>query len=160
MGVKTKRAARKRKARPTPKPPPVQAHSPLGPVDPSSVKLVRVSGTPTRGGGQGGEAWRIDVDGKRAGLVFINIIDEPPIGPHASMQIFLNRPSQGRRIGRLGYRMACERSQYDVIFAHMRRSNLASRRAAEEAGFLNVTPANQSQMLYRRVRTSPSPPVR
>lgn len=145
-------ASKRRKTRPTPKPPPVQAHSPLGPVDPQTVELVRVAGTLNRGGGPGGEAWRIDVAGKRAGLVFVNRVDEPPLGRHASIQIFLNRASQGRRIGRLGYEKACELSQYDEIFAHMRKSNIASRRAAEEAGFKNVTPAGHSQMIYKRVR--------
>lgn len=143
---------KKRRVRATPKPPPVQAHSPLGSVHPNSVALVRVPGTAKRGGGPGGEAWRIEVDGKRAGIVFINMVDGPPIGRHASIQIFLNRASQGRRIGRLGYLRACELSQHSEIFAHMRKSNVASRRAAEEAGFEDVTPPGENQLIYRRLR--------
>lgn len=81
---------RRRPIRPTPKPIPVKAHSPLGPVSPTEVRLVHVKGAPERGGGPGGEAWRIEAAGEPAGDVFINIIDEPPIGPHPSIQIFLN----------------------------------------------------------------------
>lgn len=128
------------------------AHSPLGPVDAGQIHLVRSRGTAKRGGGHGGESWAIEAAGERAGTVFINIIDEPPLGTHASLQIFLNRESQGRQIGRHAYRAACLASQYNVIYAHMRKSNIASRRAAEEAGFEDVTPKDQAQLTLRYVR--------
>ncbi|MEZ5959783.1 MAG: GNAT family protein [Hyphomonadaceae bacterium] len=114
--------------------------------------MTRTKGTPGRGGGAGGEAWRIEVAGKRAGVIFINLIDQAPIGRHASIQIYLNAASQGRHIGRTAYRKACEASQYDAIYAHMRKSNTASRRAAEEAGFSDATPPGEAQcvMLWRR----------
>lgn len=116
------------------------------------MTLVRTKGGTKTGGGPGGEAWRVTVGGKSAGRVFINRIDEPPFGPHASIQIFLNVDSQGRGIGRLGYRRACEASAYDTIYAHMRKSNIASARAAEEAGFVDATPAgaNQKVMVWHR----------
>lgn len=114
--------------------------------------MTPTKGTPGRGGGPGGRAWRIVVEGKKAGVVFINFIDEPPIGPHASIQIYLNAPSQGRNIGRVAYRMACEASPYSSVYAHMRKSNVASWRAAEEAGFVDATPAEaiQKVMIWRR----------
>ena len=121
--------------RPTPKPKAAKPRVPLEPISAGQVVLVRTKGTKDRGGGPGGEAWRIEVAGERAGVVFINRIDEPPVGPHASIQIYLNKPSQGRGIGRIGYRLACEASTYDVVYAHMSKANIASRRAAEEAGF-------------------------
>lgn len=161
MSAKPSSAKQKQRRRPTsrtPKPPPVVAHSPLGPIDPGRVQLILSRGTPKRGGGPGGEAWAIEADGKRAGTVFINLIDEPPLGKHASLQIFLNRESQGRQIGRLAYRGACEESQYDVIYAHMRKSNVASRRAAEEAGFADVTPVGHSQLIMKHVRIEGAPP--
>lgn len=141
----SKSAGRRTSKRPTPKP---KAAAPARePVRSDQVTLVKTKGTPERGGGPGGHAWRIDVDGKRAGIVFINRIDEPPVGPHASIQIYLNAPSQGRRIGRVAYRMACEAGGYDTVYAHMRKSNLASRRAAEEAGFTEDPRPGQSQLL-------------
>jgi hypothetical protein len=145
---------RRRPTRPTPKPPPVQAHSPLGPLLPEEVRLVRVKGVPERGGGPGGEAWTIEAAGETAGDIFINFIDEPPIGQHASIQIFLNRKSQGRHIGRVAYRAACEASQYPLIYAHMRKSNIASRRAAEEAGFKDASPKGYTQLILRWSRAS------
>lgn len=132
--------------RPTPKP--KTSPAPGAPrVSPEQIELVRTKGTTARGGGPGGEAWRIDVAGKRAGIVFINWIDEPPVGRHASIQIFLNKASQGRGIGREGYRRAAIASAYDLIYAHMRKSNLASRRAAEAAGFVEDARAGYPQLL-------------
>lgn len=146
---------RRSPTRPTPKPKAVKVPVNALPVTPDGVMLVRTKGTPERGGAVGGEAWRIEVDGKRAGVVFVNLIDEQPIGHHASIQIFLNASSQGRKIGRVGYRKACEASVYDVIYAHMRKSNVASWRAAEEAGFVDATPAGESQkvVVWRRERS-------
>jgi len=150
----SKSKPRRQPTRPTPKPPPVKAHSALGPVSPAEVCLVRVKGTPERGGGPGGEAWTIEVAGQVAGDIFINVIDEPPIGQHASVQIFLNRKSQGRQIGRVAYRAACEASHHSVIYAHMRKSNIASRRAAEMAGFKDVSPQGYTQLILCWLQTS------
>ena len=152
MASNPKPAKRRHPTRPTPKPRAVRPSMEKLPVTPKDVSLAPMKGGPGRGGGQGGQAWRIDVDGRRAGIVFINFIDELPIGPHASVQIYLNAPSQGRKIGRTAYRMACEASMYDVIYAHMRKSNISSWRAAEEAGFVDATPAGaiQKVMVWRR----------
>lgn len=149
--AKPKRAKR-RAAHPTPKPRTRKPRGNASAFTAEQIQLVRTKGTVNRGGGRGGESWRIEADGKRAGVVFINQIDEPPIGPHASIQIYLNVPHQGRKIGRVAYRKACEASAHDTIFAHMRKSNTASRRAAEEAGFKDVTPPDGSQLLMMRRR--------
>jgi RimJ/RimL family protein N-acetyltransferase len=142
---------RRRPTRPTPKPRSVKQPNKV-PATAGDIALVRTKGTKERGGGPGGEAWRIDAEGKRAGVIFINIIDEVPIGRHASIQIYLNAASQGRHIGRIAYRKACEASAHDIIYAHMRKSNIASRRAAEEAGFVEATPKGDPQLIMVRRR--------
>lgn len=111
------------------------------------VALISVAGTPGKGKGPGGEKWRIEVAGKRAGEVYINVIDEPPVGRHASIQIHLNIKSQGRGIGRIGYMKACQLSRHQTIYAHMRKSNLASRRAAESTGFTEASPPGYIQTI-------------
>ena len=118
----------------------------------AELELVPTKGTKGRGGGPDSEAWRIEWNGRRAGQVFINLIEQPPIGKHASIQIHLNLASQGRGIGSICYRWACERSQYNVIYAHMQKSNIASARAAEKAGFVDETSAQERQklMVWRR----------
>ena len=95
MASNPKPAKRRHPTRPTPKPRAVRPSMEKLPVTPKDVSLAPMKGGPGRGGGQGGQAWRIDVDGRRAGIVFINFIDELPIGPHASVQIYLNAPSSG-----------------------------------------------------------------
>ena len=130
------------------------------PVPASRVELVPARGTKGRGGGPSGEAWHITVEGTSAGVVFINWVDQPPVGPHASIQIFINKASQGRSIGRTAYRMACEASRYETVYARMRKSNLASRRAAQEAGFVEVTYPDHHQviMVWRGPNRPASPP--
>jgi RimJ/RimL family protein N-acetyltransferase len=146
-------AKRRAATRPTPKPRPVRATAAASRANAETVKLVRTRGTPGRGAGPSGEAWRIEEGGKRAGVVFINLVDEAPIGRHASIQIFLNAKSQGRGIGRIAYRLACEASAHRIIYAHMRKSNHASRRAAEEAGFIDATALSEPQLVMVRRRS-------
>lgn len=148
-----RRKSRRAPKRPTPKPKETAKRTDAPRVAPGAVELVRIKGTPGRGGGREGEAWRVERDGVRAGIIFINVIEEPPIGRHASIQIFLNRASQGRGIGRIAYRKACEESGHDPIYAHMRRSNVASRRAAEAAGFRDVTPDRHAQLIMMKTRS-------
>jgi len=150
---------RRRPARETPKPRPVKPRMTEARVSASEVYLVSVAGTPGKGQGLGGEKWRIEVGGVRAGEVYINVIDEPPIGHHASLQIYLNIKSQGRGIGRVGYAKACQLSAHEIIYAHMRRSNIASRRAAEAAGFVDATPSGFKQLILRWVRPRTYPPT-
>lgn len=121
------------------------------PVDPSEVHLVEGKGTSERGGGPGGHYWHIQVRERRVGHIFINWIYEEPYGAHASVQIHLNQSERGKQIGRVAYRLACEQSSYDAVYAHMRRSNTASRRAAEEAGFKEIDDSQiQLTMVWHR----------
>jgi RimJ/RimL family protein N-acetyltransferase len=84
--------------------------------------------------------------------VFINVIDEPPIGPHASIQIQINKPWQGRGVGRRAYFLASDASDHDVVYAHMRKANVASAKAAEHAGYVAVDGLDLRQhlMVWRR----------
>jgi hypothetical protein len=125
-------------------------------VDPGFVSLKAGKGSAGRGSGPGGEYWSVMVDGKRAGAIFINVIDEPPVGRHASVQLFLNAASQGRGIGRVAYRLASEASAHPVVYAHMRKSNHASRKAAEAAGFVEEQLPGERQLTMVRKRGSPA----
>lgn len=151
-GKKPTTAKRRKPARPTPKP---KASKPLkgGPkVEASSVNLRAKPGTSGKGAGTGGEYWDVELDGQRAGEVFVNVIDKAPLGEHASLQIFLNVNCQGKGVGRVAYRKAAEASQHKVLYLHMRKSNHASRLAAEAAGFVDVTPTEERQLILRWVR--------
>lgn len=141
---------KRRPVRPTPKPKVVVPLKGGPKVDSDRVAIVAKRGGKGKGDGPGGEYWEIRTDGKRAGCVFINLIDEPPLGLHASMQIFLNIKDQGKGIGRIAYRLAAEASQHDPIYLHMRKSNEASRIAAEVAGFEDVTLAGEMQLTLKR----------
>ena len=109
------------------------------PINVSEIHLLQGKGSKAKGGDKGGHYWHIYVDDVRAGFVFINWIDEQPFGEHASIQIKVNTKFQNRGIGRVSYQLACEASQYETVFTHMRKSNIASKKAAEAAGFHIVT---------------------
>jgi hypothetical protein len=153
MAVKRRPAKRKTKRtvrRKTTAPPSV--HIKREPVDARDVALVEGKGSPERGGRPGGYYWHIQVGDKRAGYIFINVIGDKFFGKHASVQIHLNENQRGKQIGRVAYRLACEQSGHDVVYAHMRKNNIASMRAAEEAGFKVIDDDRipQRHMVWRR----------
>jgi RimJ/RimL family protein N-acetyltransferase len=117
------------------------------PIDPSKVHLERGTGSKGRGGDRGGSYWHVMADGTRVGYVYVNVIDQPPLGEHASIKIQLNKTDHGRGIGTIAYGLAVEDSGHDTVYAEMRKSNLASRRAAEKAGFQVVEDPERTQLL-------------
>ncbi|MEY2420004.1 MAG: hypothetical protein QOI95_71 [Acidimicrobiaceae bacterium] len=128
---------------------------PVAKVPEDAIALERGSGGPERGGGSGGKYWHIRLAGKRAGYVFINMVDDDEFGPHASIQIHINAALRGQGIGSIAYCQACEQSGLAEIYAHMRKSNEASRRAALHAGFVEVDqPSRQLVMVWRAPSTS------
>lgn len=143
-------ARRRKPAHPTPKPKVVKPPKDGRKIDPEKVELVQRPGPKLKGDGPGGEYWDVMVDGVRTGEVFVNVIDEPPLGTHASMQIFLNQTDQGKGIGRVAYRKAADASRHDLLYLHMRKSNLASKLAAEAAGFKDVAIPGVAQLILKR----------
>ena len=144
------RKPRRKPTRPTPKPKIPTAPRNRPKVAEEDVALVPKPGRKGKGDGPEGEYWEVTVAGKRAGEVFVNVIDEPPVGRHASLQIFLNKPDQARGIGRIAYRMAADASAHILIYLHMRKSNVASRIAAEAAGFVDASPTGYTQLILKR----------
>ena len=115
------------------------------------VSLKEGKGTKQSGGGKGGHYWHIFAGEQKAGKVFINLTGSESTSPQASLQIFLSKAFQGKHIGRYAYQIACETSAYDTIYAHIRKGNAASIKAAAAAGFQEVKDASK-QMLMRWVR--------
>lgn len=128
------------------------------PVEPSTVRLVAGKGSYEQGGGPDGHYWHVYTGETRAGYVYINVIDEPPFGRHASIQIHVNQTLRGRGVGKVAYRLACEQSRHDVVIAHMRKNNVASQRAAAAAGFVVVNDPTITQLAMRWTRPSPTKP--
>ncbi|SER23439.1 GNAT family N-acetyltransferase [Sphingobium sp. YR768] len=147
-------AKRRKPTRPTPKPKVVKPPKGGPKIDPSKVELVQRPGPKDKGDGAGGEYWEVIVEGARAGEVFVNLIDEPPLGKHASMQIFLNGPDQGKGVGRAAYLKAAQASAHNPLYLHMRKSNHASRLAAEAAGFRDAALPGIAQLILKRTKGS------
>jgi Acetyltransferase (GNAT) family len=128
----------------------LQAQAPAKPI---AVRLEAGKGSPGRGGGHGGKFWHIYNGDRRAGSVWINQADDSDLGEHASLTIELNEASRGKGIGRRAYRLAAEASEHEEIWLHMRRSNIASRKAAEHAGYTIVDVRNRRQLVMRWQRS-------
>ena len=113
------------------------------------VSLVKGKGSKDNGGGKGGFYWAVMYDEKKVGKVFINLADTEPLGKHPSIQIYLNKTSQGKHIGRWAYQKACLASTYDTIYAHISKKNKASHKAALAAGFVSLTLPHVTQLIMR-----------
>lgn len=118
-------------------------------ASPNKVSLIRGKGSKKAGGGNGGFYWAINYDMKRVGKVFINLTDTEHLGVHSSIQIYLNKSSQGKHIGRCAYQKACMESSYDTIYAHISKKNKASCKAALAAGFTHVNMPQITQLLMK-----------
>jgi RimJ/RimL family protein N-acetyltransferase len=75
--------------------------------------------------------WHVHHGGKKAGKVYITRSKEGS----AFITVFLNKPMQGRGIGGVAFRLACELSDLPTIYAEVRRSNIPSQKALKKAGF-------------------------
>jgi RimJ/RimL family protein N-acetyltransferase len=116
------------------------------------IELVRAKLTKRRTETPDNYYWKIFYQSHSAGKVSINLINEPLLGVHASIQIFLNQNFQGKGIGRLAYQKACELSHYNTVYATMRKNNVASFKAAQAAGFREVLDKTFKQCLMKWIR--------
>lgn len=130
----------------------VPAH-PLEKIQPQEVRLKAGKGSAGRGSGAGGQYWHIYLNDTRVGYVCICLIDKEPFGIHASIQIHINQKHRARGIGSIAYQLACHESDYDEIFATMRKSNVGSQRAAGKAGFREINDAGISQVAMKWTRS-------
>ena len=113
------------------------------------VVLKIGKGSPKTGGMPGGFFWHIFHKEERAGRVYINYDKNKK---RAEIQIFINQKNQGKGIGRVAYKKACELSNYTEIYATMKKSNIASLKAASAAGFIIIpSKTNQIQMLWSKI---------
>lgn len=140
----------KRKKQATSKKPSVSVEEQMSArVTETDVVLSPGKGTKLSGGGRGGHYWNIFCNDTRAGKIFINLINEEPLGEHPSIQIYLNKASQGKHIGRYAYAKACELSRYDKVFAYMSKKNIPSIRSAMAAGFVQILADTTRQVIMQ-----------
>ncbi|GIK65852.1 MAG: hypothetical protein BroJett018_36460 [Chloroflexota bacterium] len=115
------------------------------------IELIEGKGTKKSGGEEGGHYWHIFYNGKRAGRVFINLVHSHDSNSYPAITVEINANMRGIGIGTIAFRKACELSKYDEIFASIRKSNTASRIAAERAGFKEIEESGTGiSMVWRR----------
>jgi len=118
-------------------------------VKSAEVILKLGKGGKNTGGGKCVFFWHVYYNDKRVGKVFINYDYNKQ---EAYIQIFINKVDQGKGIGRIAYKKACEESGYNKVFAIIRKNNIASIKAAETAGFVKIssTKCGQLKMVWNR----------
>lgn len=114
------------------------------------VQLKIGAGSKSRGCATGGKYWHIQRGKKRAGCVFINLINKPPFGKHPAIQVFVNKTEQGKGIGRQAFKLATEASGYPIVYAYTAKKNIASLKAATAAGFEKIL--DKPHLVLRWVR--------
>lgn len=117
----------------------------------SELQLIEGKGTRKLLGDSGGQYWHIHYQGERVGRVYISLTkNEAELQPFITVEI--NQKNRGVGIGTLVFRTASESSNYDRVFAEMRKSNVASQVAASRAGFvLDPTyKGNQLRLVWER----------
>ena len=97
--------------------------------------------------------WHIYHLGKRAGHVSIDCFSREGNGKDTSIDVQLNQRSRGRGIGTVAFRRSCEMSGLPEVLASIRKGNVASRIAAERAGFVPLAnqPGEELIMIWRRL---------
>jgi RimJ/RimL family protein N-acetyltransferase len=134
MSEKSRRS--RRPAKKAPKKPFVPSLEPRAREE--DVELIESKGAHRTAGGAGDHYWHIRLRDSRAGRAYINYHESEAGGPRPSITVELNERSRGLGIGTIAFRRACELSQYDEVFASVRKGNIASRKALERAGFKPV----------------------
>lgn len=117
----------------------------------SELQLIEGKGTNKLLGDSGGRYWHIYYHGERVGRVYISLVkNEAELQPFITVEI--NQKSRGVGIGTLVFRTASESSNYDRVFAEMRKSNVASQIAASRAGFVPdpTYTGNQLRLVWER----------
>ena len=95
--------------------------------------------------------WHVYFKGHKAGHVAIDHPVEDG-NSQASINVHLNKLHRGFGIGSIAFRQACELSGLHEVLASIRKSNIASRIAAERAGFVEIsgTPGRELLMIWSR----------
>lgn len=122
-------------------------------VSPESIMFIPMR--PGRKRGVRRVAWRVMHAGQRAGTVAILCHEENGAVVKPSIDVQLNKRSQGRGIGTLAFQRAAELSGFKQVFASIAKKNIASRIAAKRAGFVELAPEASGELVlvWRRVES-------
>jgi predicted acetyltransferase len=93
--------------------------------------------------------WHIHAGKLRAGHIAIKESHSDELGDHYSVDIHINQRMRGKGIGKAAYKQASIKSGYPVIYAHMRKSNVASQKAAEAAGYKVIEVPGDNQLTMK-----------
>jgi len=98
------------------------------------------------------EGWRIQVDGKACGFVKFHPKIDQVFKSYVSVDFQVPKPQQGKHIGRIALQQAIESSAYSIFVAHLRKSNIGSKKALDAVGFQECENPDSKQltMIFRK----------
>lgn len=96
--------------------------------------------------------WHIFSQAKRVGRVWLTLKPRSELlaGIFISVEIYKNL--QGKGIGQIAFRLACETSNENIIFGESRKGNIASIKAMEKAGFVLEEKTKSGVVCYKWIR--------
>jgi len=93
--------------------------------------------------------WHIFYNRKRAGKVYIVETNSDGSASTPFITVMLNKPMQGKGIGSVAFAMACTLSRLPAVYAMVRKSNIASQKSLEKAGFVPYSKNKAGQDILR-----------
>lgn len=98
--------------------------------------------------------WHVFVGTGKAGRAWLSKPSAKMESGTAFITVEISEKWRGRGVGSLAFRLASEHSGLDVVKAEARKSNLASHRAMETAGFVRIsdTAIGEAQFEWRKTR--------
>jgi RimJ/RimL family protein N-acetyltransferase len=96
--------------------------------------------------------WHIRVDASEVGHAYVDIIPAEGRDQRASVTVLLNAKSRGLGIGTIAFRRAAELSGCDKVYAIIAKLNVASRVAAQRAGYQPIPdqPSGQLTLIWEK----------
>ena len=99
------------------------------------------------------EGWKIKLDGEPCGSIKFEPKVDKTFGKHVTFYFKVPKPKRGRHVGRFALAKAIDASKYNLFVGHLRKSNIASKKALSSVGFKEFKnpKGNQLCMVFRKV---------
>lgn len=92
------------------------------------------------------EGWRIEYEGKTCGKIKFIPKSDHFFKKHVTVDFQIQSSLRGKHIGRIALNKAISSSTHSLFVAHLRKSNLPSKKALEAAGFQEIKHPESKQL--------------
>ena len=112
-------------------------------IEPLRISLEKMSSTKFEG-------WKIKLDSLACGKVKFNPNVNEVFKDHVTVDISISKAMRGRHIARIALKIAIEASTAHFFVAHLRKSNIASKKMLTSVGFQEAAFGKQLCMILKK----------